>query len=82
MTAKISQWGNSAAIRLPNEVLKFLSLHVGDSLEVLKKENSIELVIVEDKRTKLMNEAKRIKKQSLQEYKELESTLGDGLNNV
>jgi len=37
MTAKISQWGNSAAIRLPNEVLKFLSLHVGDSLELLQK---------------------------------------------
>ena len=82
MTAKISQWGNSAAIRLPNEILKFLSLHVGDSLEVLKKENSIELKIVKDKKTKLINEAKRIKAHSLKEYKELEATLGDGLDNV
>ncbi len=38
MTAKISQWGNSVAIRLPNEMLKFLSLRVGDSLKLLKKE--------------------------------------------
>ena len=82
MTAKISQWGNSAAIRLPNEILKFLSLHVGDSLEVVKKENSIELKIVEDKKTKLINEAKRIKKHSLQEYEKLEATLDDGLKDV
>ena len=82
MTAKISKWGNSAAIRLPNEILKFLSLHIGDSLELLQKENSIELKIVEDKQTQLINEAKRIKKHSLQEYNELESTLDDGLKDV
>ena len=28
MTSIISQWGNSAAIGLPNEVLKSLSLHL------------------------------------------------------
>jgi antitoxin MazE len=82
MTAKISQWGNSAAIRLPNEILKFLSLHVGDSLELLKKENSIELRIIEDKKSKLINEAKRIKMHSLKEYEELEASLDDGLNDV
>jgi len=37
MTAKISKWGNSAAIRLPSDILKFLSLHVGDSIEILKR---------------------------------------------
>jgi antitoxin MazE len=42
MTAKISKWGNSAALRLPSDILKYLSLNIGDSVEILKKENSIE----------------------------------------
>ena len=50
-----------------------------DSFELLKKENSIELKVVEDKKTKLINEAKRIKAHSLQEHEELEATLYDGL---
>jgi len=82
MTAKISKWGNSAAIRLPSDILKFLSLHIGDSIELLKKENSIELKIVDDKKAKLIEEAKRIKNHSLDEYTTLESTLDDGLENV
>jgi len=82
MTAKISKWGNSAAIRLPSEVLKFLSLHIGDSIELLQKENSIELKIIDDKKAKLQAEAKRIKKHSNREYNELEATLSDGLKDV
>ena len=82
MTAKISKWGNSAAIRLPSEVLKFLSLHIGDSVELLQKENSIELKIIDDKKAKLQAEAKRIKERSTKEYNELEATLGDGLKDV
>ena len=82
MTAKISKWGNSAAIRLPSDILKFLSLHVGDSIEILKKENSVELVVIDDKKAKLIAEAKRIKKHSSDEYEELEASLDDGLDNV
>jgi len=82
MTAKISKWGNSAAIRLPNEILKYLALHIGDSIELLQKENSIELRIIDDKKAKLQAEAKRIKQHSLQEYEELEATLSDGLRDV
>ncbi len=82
MTAKISKWGNSAAIRLPSEVLKFLSLHIGDSLEILQKENSIELVVVNDKKAKLIAEAKRIKEHSKNEYNELEASLDDGIHDA
>ena len=71
MTAKISKWGNSAAIRLPNELLKFLSLHIGDSIELLQKENSIELKIIDDKKSKLQAEARRIKEHASSEYQEL-----------
>ena len=82
MTAKISKWGNSAAIRLPSDILKFLSLHVGDSIEILKKENSIELVVVDDKKAKLIAEAKRIQKHSSNEYNQLEASLDDGLKDA
>ncbi|MDF1883030.1 AbrB/MazE/SpoVT family DNA-binding domain-containing protein [Sulfurimonas sp. SAG-AH-194-C21] len=82
MTAKISKWGNSAAVRLPSELLKFLSLHVGDSVEILQKENSIELKVIDDKRTQLIAEAKRIQKHAYKEYLELEASLYDGLEDV
>ncbi len=82
MTAKISKWGNSAAIRIPSDILKFLSLHIGDSIELLKKENSIELIVVDDAKSKLIAEAKRIKKHSTKEYEQLEASLDDGLSNV
>ena len=82
MTAKISKWGNSAAIRLPNELLKFLSLHIGDSIELLQKENSIELKIIDDKKSKLQAEARRIKEQASSEYQELKASLNDGLDGV
>ena len=79
MTAKVSKWGNSAAIRLPSEVLKFLSLHVGDSVELLQKEDSIEIKLLNDKKSALIAEAKRIQKSSIKEYENLEGTLSDGL---
>ena len=82
MTAKISKWGNSAAIRLPNELLKFLSLHIGDSVELLQKKNSIELKIIDDKKAKLIAEAQRIKEDANREYEVWETTLDDGLENV
>jgi antitoxin MazE len=79
MTAKISKWGNSAAIRLPSDIVKFLSLHIGDSVELLKKGDSIEIKVIDDKKAQLIEEAKRIAKHSEQEYNLLEGTLSDGL---
>jgi antitoxin MazE len=79
MTAKISKWGNSAAIRLPNDIVKFLSLHIGDSVELLQKEDSIEIKVIDDKKSKLLDEAKRIAKHAKTEYELLEGTLSDGL---
>jgi len=82
MTAKISKWGNSAGIRIPSDILKFLSLHIGDSVELLKKDNSIEIRLFDNQKEKLIAEAKRIKKYSQKEYSELEATLDDGLSDV
>ena len=82
MTVKIAKWGNSAAIRLPSEIVKFLSLHIGDSIELLKKEDGIELKIIDDTKEKLKAEALRIKQHANKEYNNLEATLLDGLSDV
>ena len=33
-TTKITRWGNSQGIRLPKEVLKMLSINIGDNLPI------------------------------------------------
>lgn len=35
MTAKLSKWGNSTAIRIPNQLLKRLNLEEGVEMEIL-----------------------------------------------
>ncbi len=82
MTAKISKWGNSAAIRLPKEIMDFLALHIGDSVQITKKNNAITISLVDEKKEKLITEAKRIKAHSNNEYDLLAGTLEDGLDNV
>ncbi len=50
MTAKISKWGNSAALRLPKEIIEFLSLHIGDSVQITEKNNSITISLIDEKK--------------------------------
>ena len=82
MTAKISKWGNSAAIRLPKEIMDFLSLHIGDNVQLTEKNNAITITLVDEKRDKLIAEAKRIKSHANNEYKLLEGSIEDGLKHV
>ena len=82
MTAKISKWGNSAAIRLPKEIMDFLALHIGDSVQLTEKNNVITISLIDEKKERLIAEAKRIKAHSTNEYDLLEGTLEDGLDNV
>jgi len=44
MSVSISKWGNSAAIRLPKNVLEALSLGIGDSVNLVQREG---MVIIE-----------------------------------
>lgn len=37
MALEISKWGNSAAIRLPKSLLERVSLHIGDTVNVVPK---------------------------------------------
>ena len=80
MTAKISKWGNSAAIRLPKEIMSHLSLHIGDKIQIIEKNHTVVISLVDEKKERLIKEAKRIKKHALKEYNLLEGSLEDGLN--
>ena len=82
MTARISKWGNSAAIRLPKEIMDFLSLHIGDNVQIIEENNAITITLVDEKKERLIAEAKRIKMQALKEFELLEGTLDDGFSHV
>jgi antitoxin MazE len=43
MRAKISQWGNSAGVRLPKEVLETAGLEVGQEVELSAQNGVVEL---------------------------------------
>jgi len=80
MTAKISKWGNSAAIRLPKEIMAHLSLHIGDKIEMVEKNHSVVIRLIDEKKERLRHEAKRIKEHASYEYNLLEGSLQDGLH--
>ena len=82
MTAKISKWGNSAAIRLPKEIMDYLSLHVGDSLQIVEKNNAITISLMDEKKERLIAEAKRIKESARSEYTLMDDSLNDGMTDV
>lgn len=37
MTASIAKWGNSAALRLPKNILDALSLNIGDQVNIVQR---------------------------------------------
>lgn len=82
MTAKISKWGNSAGIRLPKEIMQHLSLHIGDKVQITEQEGGMTITLVDEKKERLIAEAKRIKEHASNEYGLLEGTLADGLDDV
>ncbi|PKH02437.1 AbrB/MazE/SpoVT family DNA-binding domain-containing protein [Psychromonas sp. MB-3u-54] len=41
MTVAISKWGNSAALRLPKNILENLALHIGDKVNLVQKGNTV-----------------------------------------
>ena len=41
MTATISNWGNSQAIRLPKNIIKSMSLAIGDKVDILIENHKI-----------------------------------------
>ena len=82
MTAKISKWGNSAAVRLPKEIMAHLSLHIGDNIQIVEKNHTVIISLIDEKKERLIKEAKRIKEHALNEYILLEGSLEDGMTNA
>jgi len=79
MTSKISKWGNSAAIRLPKELMAGLELGVGDEVEMVREDRTILIRPLYDRKKRIAEEARRIAEAARKEYAELEGSLGDGL---
>ena len=52
MTATISNWGNSQGLRFPKDIMKELSLSIGDKLKVLVQDQKIILEPVKKDRVK------------------------------
>jgi hypothetical protein len=62
--------------------MEFLSLHVGDSVQITEKNNAITISLIDEKKERLIAEAKRVKEHSSNEYELLSGTLSDGLDDV
>jgi antitoxin MazE len=41
MTVSVAKWGNSAAIRLPKNILDALSLRIGDQVSIVQRGRSV-----------------------------------------
>jgi antitoxin MazE len=41
MTVAISKWGNSAALRLPKNILETLALRIGDKVNLVQKGHTV-----------------------------------------
>ena len=50
MTATISNWGNSQGIRLPKDIIKNMSLAIGDKVNVLIENHKIIIEPVKEKK--------------------------------
>ena len=52
MTATISSWGNSQGLRFPKDVMKELSLSIGDKVKILIENHKIVIEPVKEVREK------------------------------
>nr|WP_230190814.1 AbrB/MazE/SpoVT family DNA-binding domain-containing protein [Paenibacillus sp. CECT 9249] len=57
-TATLSKWGNSTAVRIPNQILKRLNLEEGTEIEIIVTQEN-ELLLRPKKKTQESNEELR-----------------------
>ncbi len=69
MTATISNWGNSQGIRLPKNIIKNLSLAIGDKVNILIENQKI---IIEPIKKKKKYDIKDLVSQLPSDYKVVE----------
>ena len=77
MTTTISRWGNSQGLRFPKEIMKKLSLHVGDKLKILIEDQKIILEPIKQEREKynIDDLVKKLPK-NYKPYEEFDSKIG------
>ena len=59
-----------------------LALHVGDSVQIVEKNNAITISLIDEKKERLIAEAKRIKESARSEYAFMDDSLNDALTDV
>jgi antitoxin MazE len=63
MNTKIKKWGNSLGVRIPKDILENLGIKEGWEVELIEKENSIELKPIHKKNLKKKYLSQKMKKQ-------------------
>jgi antitoxin MazE len=77
MTTTISNWGNSQGLRFPKDIMRELSLHVGDKLRILVKNKKIILEPIKKEREKYnIDDLVKQLPQNYKPYEEFESKVG------
>ena len=78
MTATLSNWGNSQGLRFPKELMKELSLSVGDKLKIFVENQKIIIEPIKKERVKY-NIDDLVKKipQDYQAYEEFDDKSGN-----
>jgi antitoxin MazE len=77
MVATISHWGNSQGLRFPKDIMRELSLHVGDKLKILIEDQKIILEPIKQEREKynIDDLVKKLPK-NYKAYEEFENKVG------
>jgi len=78
MTATLSNWGNSQGLRFPKDIMRELSLSVGDKLKIFIEDKKIILEPIKKERVKY-NIDDLVKKipQDYKSYEEFDNKIGN-----
>jgi antitoxin MazE len=77
MTATISSWGNSQGLRFPKDIMRELSLHVGDKLKILVENQKIILEPIGHEREKYdINDLVKKLPKDYKAYEEFDTAIG------
>ena len=77
MTVTISQWGNSQGLRFPKDIMKELSLSIGDKVNILIENHKIVIEPIKEKRERYdINDLVKKIPDNYQTHEEFDTILG------
>ena len=77
MTATISTWGNSQGIRLPKNIIKTMSLMIGDKVNVNVKDSKIIIEPIKEKKVFNINDLVSQMPSTYSVIEEIEDKMGE-----